>query len=128
MWGHHHHHRHHPHHRFLAYTCFCHARYNATCTANSTLKCPLNYASGVGTAFGRTSVPLSDDSCAEETLEEVYWQVEVGITRRQACDFLSCDAPPCFVWVDTGSVLVVVVVVVVMVVVVVVLIVSCCCC
>lgn len=44
---------------------------------NSTLKCPLNYASGVAEAFGLLETPLSDPACSWETLETANWEVEV---------------------------------------------------
>lgn len=53
---------------------------NDTCAAtgtNSTLQCPLNYASGVAEAFGPLDVPLSDASCSPETLNTADWKVEV---------------------------------------------------
>ena len=66
-------------------------RYNATCTINSTLECPLNYASGVGAAFGRIGVPLSDESCSADTLEQIYWQVEVGTEALLLLLFFFCE-------------------------------------
>ncbi|CAM9490400.1 unnamed protein product [Ectocarpus fasciculatus] len=64
---------------------------NDTCssaTANSSLlQCPLNYASGVGQAFGSLAVPLSDPACSAETLETANWKVEDGIV-------LDCDTIP----------------------------------
>eukprot|EP00903_Cladosiphon_okamuranus_P008866 g8489.t1 len=63
---------------------------NDTCAAtgaNSTLQCPLNYASGVAEAFGPLNVPLSDEACSPETLDVARWKVEDGIE-------LDCDTIP----------------------------------
>ena len=78
------------------------ARYtNGTCAAtgaNSTLQCPLNYASGVAEAFGPLDVPLSDTACSSETLDAASWKIEVRLSMCAVGRlFLTTHhAPACF--------------------------------
>lgn len=53
-----------------------------SCLANSTLKCPMNYSTGVGQAFGPVGVELSNDNCGRETLDEANWKVEVIVCKH----------------------------------------------
>jgi len=55
----------------------CLSSYSSTCSVNSSLKCPIDYASGVGEAYKPVGSVIFDDACGKDTLEPEHWQVEV---------------------------------------------------